>query len=244
MAPHDVQYAAIPRSPSVADRPTGRPYVTASVRCKMRGVRSPDDAQFESRGDRRRHAGAESPPPRRRRTARVEDHPGATDGRREAHRSEERPPADFSRERHPRHVVEQRRGEEHHKVPPRSPAVADSGAPSTIRQLRSRSAQWLPVASLATDRQRVRAQVVTAPTGVNVSRLEQIGEQIIEAVGRGGAAELLDAITRPEPDRAALIGRLTPRDGWRPAEVLIDLETDEPARLRMAEALRFALAAD
>ena len=51
--------------------------------------------------------------------------------------------------------------------------------------------------------------------------LEQIGEEIIEAVGRGGAAELLDAITRPEADRAALIGRLTLRDDaqWL-AEVL------------------------
>jgi hypothetical protein len=90
--------------------------------------------------------------------------------------------------------------------------------------------------------------VVTAPTGVDVSRLEQIGEQIIEAVGRGGAAELLDAITRPEADRAALIGRLTLRDdvatmfgGCRGPH---RLETDEPAQLRMAEALRFALAVD
>ena len=70
-----------------------------------------------------------------------------------------------------------------------------------------------------------------------------MGEQIIEAVGRGGAAELLDAITRPDVDRAALIGRLSSRDDaqWL-AEVLIDLETDEPARLQMAEALRLALA--
>ena len=33
--------------------------------------------------------------------------------------------------------------------------------------------------------------------------LEQIGDDIIDAVSRGGAAELLDAITRPEADRAA-----------------------------------------
>ena len=74
---------------------------------------------------------------------------------------------------------------------------------------------------------------------------EQIGEQIIAAVGRGGATELLDAITRSEADRAALIGRLSSRDDaqWL-AEVLIDLETDEPARLQMAEALRLALAPD
>ena len=76
-----------------------------------------------------------------------------------------------------------------------------------------------------------------------VSRLDQIGEQIIEAVGRGGASELLDAITRPEADRVALIGRLALRnDAQWLAEVLIDLETDEPARLQMAEALRLALA--
>ena len=76
-----------------------------------------------------------------------------------------------------------------------------------------------------------------------MDRPEQIGEQIIDAVGHGGAAELLDAITRSEEDRAALIGRLTLRDDaqWL-AEVLIDLETDEPARLQMAETLRLALA--
>ena len=45
-----------------------------------------------------------------------------------------------------------------------------------------------------------------------MSPLEQIGDDIIEAVGRGGAAELLDVVTRPEADRAALIGRLSSRD--------------------------------
>ena len=41
----------------------------------------------------------------------------------------------------------------------------------------------------------------------------------------------LDAITRPEADRAALIERLSSRDDaqWL-AEILIDLETDEIAR--------------
>lgn len=74
-------------------------------------------------------------------------------------------------------------------------------------------------------------------------RPERIGEQVIQAVGHGAAAELLDAITRPEADRAALIGRLSSRDDdeWL-AEVLMDLETDEPAQLQMAEALRLALA--
>jgi hypothetical protein len=50
--------------------------------------------------------------------------------------------------------------------------------------------------------------------------------------------------TRPQPeaDRAALIGRLAERaDGEWLAELLIDLEEDEPARLHMVEALRRAL---
>ena len=78
-----------------------------------------------------------------------------------------------------------------------------------------------------------------------MDRLEQIGEEIINAVGRGGAAELLDAITRAEADRAALIGRLSSRDDaqWL-AEILIDLETDEVARLQVVEGLRIVLAAD
>ena len=52
------------------------------------------------------------------------------------------------------------------------------------------------------------------------------------------------AITRPEADRAALIGRLSSRDDaqWL-AEILIDLETDEVARLQVVEGLRIVLAA-
>ena len=73
--------------------------------------------------------------------------------------------------------------------------------------------------------------------------LKQIGDQVIAAVGRGGAAELLDAISRPEADRAALVGRLSLRDDARwLAEVLIDLETDEVTRLQVVEGLRLALA--
>jgi hypothetical protein len=43
----------------------------------------------------------------------------------------------------------------------------------------------------------------------------------------------------PDADRAALIGRLHRREGaeWL-AELLIDLEEDEPARLRLVAALR------
>ena len=44
-----------------------------------------------------------------------------------------------------------------------------------------------------------------------MNSLKQIGDDIIDAVGRGGAAEMLDAITRPEADRAALIGPLSLR---------------------------------
>lgn len=78
-----------------------------------------------------------------------------------------------------------------------------------------------------------------------MDRLEHIGGQIIAAVGRGGATELLDAITRPEADRAELIGRLSLRDDaqWL-AEVLIGLETDEVARLQVVEGLRLALGLD
>ena len=80
---------------------------------------------------------------------------------------------------------------------------------------------------------------------MGVRDLELLGDQIIAAVGHGGAAELLGAITRPEADRAALIGRLSLRDDARwLAEVLTDLETDEVARLRLAEGLRLALASD
>jgi hypothetical protein len=56
------------------------------------------------------------------------------------------------------------------------------------------------------------------------------------------ALELLDVLTRSEADRAALIGRLSLRvDGEWLAELLIDLEEDEPARLHLVAALRQAL---
>jgi hypothetical protein len=45
-------------------------------------------------------------------------------------------------------------------------------------------------------------------------------------------------LTRSEADRAALIGRLSLRaDAEWLAELLIDLEEDEPARLHLVEAL-------
>jgi hypothetical protein len=68
---------------------------------------------------------------------------------------------------------------------------------------------------------------------------EDIGARVVAAVGEAGARELLDSLTRPEADRAALIGRLAQRNdaAWL-AELLTDLEVDEVARLHMAEALR------
>jgi hypothetical protein len=68
---------------------------------------------------------------------------------------------------------------------------------------------------------------------------DEIGTRIIAAVGEAGARELLGVLTRSEADRAALVGRLLERASvkWL-AELLIDLEEDEPARLHLIEALR------
>jgi hypothetical protein len=52
----------------------------------------------------------------------------------------------------------------------------------------------------------------------------------------------IEVEARSETDPAALIGRLSQRtDAEWPAELLIDLEEDEPARLHLIEALREAL---
>lgn len=61
-----------------------------------------------------------------------------------------------------------------------------------------------------------------------------------DVLGEPAARELLDAITRPDPDLAVLIGRLYARDDARwLAEVLMDLEGEEgePARLQLADSL-------
>jgi hypothetical protein len=69
----------------------------------------------------------------------------------------------------------------------------------------------------------------------------EIAGRVIAAVGKAGAAELLDVLTRSEADRAALIARLSLRaDAEWLAELLIDLEEDEPARLYLVEAFRQA----
>ena len=68
---------------------------------------------------------------------------------------------------------------------------------------------------------------------------DTVRSRIVAAVGEAGAAELLDVLTRPDADRAALIGRLHQRqDAEWLAELLIDLEEDEPARLRLVAALQ------
>jgi hypothetical protein len=74
-----------------------------------------------------------------------------------------------------------------------------------------------------------------------MASLEALGEDIIAAIGVGAARELLDAITRPEAERAALIGRLASRDNgnWL-ADLLSDLEVDEVARLQVISALTLA----
>jgi hypothetical protein len=75
-----------------------------------------------------------------------------------------------------------------------------------------------------------------------VDDLTELGQRIVGILGEGASRDLLDAITRSEEDRAELIGRLYVRDDatWL-ALLLTDIETDEPLRLQMAEALRLVL---
>jgi hypothetical protein len=70
---------------------------------------------------------------------------------------------------------------------------------------------------------------------------DEIGRRVVDAIGEAGAWEHLDVLARSEADRAALIGRLSLRDdaNWL-AELLMDLDEDEPARLWLVAALRRA----
>ncbi len=72
-----------------------------------------------------------------------------------------------------------------------------------------------------------------------MDRIDEVGIRVVNALGPAAARELLDVLMRPEDDRAALIGRLSQRDdaSWL-AELLIELEVDELARLQLAEAIR------
>jgi hypothetical protein len=65
-----------------------------------------------------------------------------------------------------------------------------------------------------------------------------VAERVVGALGIGGTRELLDVLTRSNADRAALIGRLHPREdaAWL-AEFLVDIEEDEVVRLQIADAL-------
>lgn len=68
--------------------------------------------------------------------------------------------------------------------------------------------------------------------------LDDLGSRLVEALGQGGARDLLDALTRSEADRAKLIGRLSIRnDATWLAELLIDIEVDESIRLQVTDAL-------
>ena len=73
---------------------------------------------------------------------------------------------------------------------------------------------------------------------------DDIGSRVVAALGEPAAREFLEALERPDADRAALIGRLHERDDARwLAELLIDLEDDvgEIARLRLIDGLRSTL---
>ena len=70
-----------------------------------------------------------------------------------------------------------------------------------------------------------------------------IGPRIVAAIGEAGARELLDVLTRPDDERAAMIGRLHQRDNARwLAELLIEIESDpdDITRLQLIDALRAA----
>jgi hypothetical protein len=65
-----------------------------------------------------------------------------------------------------------------------------------------------------------------------------VGERVVAAVGEAGAKELLRILLQPPAERAEPIGRLYQRDNatWL-AELLIDVEEDEPARLKLSAEL-------
>jgi hypothetical protein len=79
--------------------------------------------------------------------------------------------------------------------------------------------------------------MVNAPT-------ERLGSRIIATLGEPASRELLDVLTRPDADRAALIGRLSRRDdaAWL-AELPIEVESDpdDISRMVVVAGLRRAL---
>jgi len=72
--------------------------------------------------------------------------------------------------------------------------------------------------------------------------VDDLGPRLLELLGERGCVELLAVLERPEPERAALIGRLYAR-GESLAEVLADVESDpdDIVRLRLIGALREVL---
>jgi hypothetical protein len=87
-----------------------------------------------------------------------------------------------------------------------------------------------------------RLDVATSEWVPLVHALEPIGDEIIDAVGVDAAVQILEAITRPEADRVTLTRRLKIRaDAQWLADLLVELEVDEPVRVLVAEALRVAL---
>jgi hypothetical protein len=77
-----------------------------------------------------------------------------------------------------------------------------------------------------------------------VTEFAELGARIVAAIGEPAARELLDALTRAQADRAALIGRLHLREDatWL-AELLMDIESDpdDLTRVQIVEALRRCL---
>ncbi len=74
------------------------------------------------------------------------------------------------------------------------------------------------------------------PSESLVSATEQ---RLLREIGPEGRAELIAVLTAPEVERAAFIGRLHDHaDADLVAELLLELEVHEPARLRFVAALR------
>lgn len=68
---------------------------------------------------------------------------------------------------------------------------------------------------------------------------DEISRRIVAAISEPGARVLLDMLTRPEAERAALISRVAQdADGEWLAELLTDFEVDDDARLHLVGALQ------
>jgi hypothetical protein len=81
--------------------------------------------------------------------------------------------------------------------------------------------------------------------GAELITPDDISRRIIAAISEDGARVLLDLLTRPEAERAALIGRVGQHaDGEWLAELLMDFEVDEGARLHLISTLQRELELD